>query len=568
MIGGNVVRGELFYKAAKYLFAAVGTLMALIISYYVGNFENLKDRKSIGLFLFPWSVYSESEQYGIVPKGGEKKLLYSSVKATLYKDIRVKPEKRPPRFYVFVLDNTGGEKRGKIISRDSGADHWYNNKKAIVDKQYRFSGDSENVQNNKPSSILDMEGMYLASILAKIDKKSSLYSNSYFAVLTVGDQAINVYPFVELGNEWFVKIDQGAKRGAVKKILKSVKRKRDGETTDFSNVFSEITERYKDYVKNEMENGEVVVSKATDRFSVSGLYVTVLGDLVHDVPVKKGGSASIMRSALKKSIHEMAVSGATVNLVEFTDLRDEDDYEDGVYNIYDLFKEKFEYRLSKYHYSDSNKKMLFSRVVAREPLRFYYNDSVITNSLATIAGFKNANDMEFTIYQNTSSKFPNSLELIIDRWGQEYAVNGKISQRLEIYPDEDLRFQFKGRPLSSSSEQQYLKVAVYNDRMEYLIPIEFIRVLPKFGAFFLFILEMFTIGLLVLALLSYGLYVVIRYKKASKSTSSYDKAPEPTITFRQEKRGGSPGDNEFPSSLTLSKEKVQTGPGGVTIQKE
>lgn len=386
--------------------------------------------------------------------------------------------------YIFILDISGSIEN---INIKTSLYTMY--KEGIESAKVTFGC---KISENAKPTVLDVAKVQLFKLLRELYLNKGEDTNDEFAIWTLGDEGKLIYP-----SDRKIKIEKQHIRRAIEEIDKIPNRV--DRNTNFAHLFRRLTNEY----KKELEE------KQLDEYDNPYFIITIISDLVHDVKNEfKDRSEKIEKiwEQLKEKIQQISYSRTMANLIVFSDI------EPNIQKtIFHLFKSNMDwYRLNKVLIGEEKcNTFLYTVKTTPENIIFYYtNPQFISNSEYIIKSADRDNDLKVDIPEEVNlvpvpkiSLFCKKCSALGKETGEgKRLVSGGSEFEVKLGKDQQLKLIYNGR-VPANLSVPVLRLSMSEDFKTILIPILFIKKLPKWASWIFIILQvLFVICLLVIPL--------------------------------------------------------------------
>ncbi len=407
-------------------------------------------------------------------------------------------EREEKCLYVFVLDISGSMRKNTLDESE-----YINYKKAIQMVDNTFAQNILKLENRKMTDKSDIARVRLYELLLSLLDKNRGGSDSEFAVWTLGDEGIKIYP-----EEGKAKVQYLTIRDAIKRISNTKGYWQ--RNTNFANLFNSLRIVYDE------ELSKYPLSESYERPMV---VLTILSDFIDDVRYTAHSKEIENKwNELKKTIQEITNSKIMFNLIEFSEKEIESRR-----SIFPILKQNLNWiQWNEYHLGEERDNSFLYRVgIAKNTIKLYYkNPNFIPKSRFTIKYTGNeVNTIKIDILSQDNNNTAQKISLLCEKLGfkddpifaNNQIISGGREFKVRLGASEQIRLTFSDR-LPSGLSSPILRISMGNEGRTYQVPIHFIKKLPEWVPVLFLILQIFFVAMLSLILAEFIFFLSSRSK--------------------------------------------------------
>ena len=337
---------------------------------------------------------------------------------------------------------------------------------------------------------------------------------SDFTIWSVGDAANVYYPM----DDSFIQLTRPNIRKALRKL-------KELQNTDLNTNISSLFDRL-------ISNYDELIKAHTSQYLRPSYTLVILSDLIHDTERQLKSRINVQnesnydiemkelfdacRISLIKQIQKISNTDCITNVIVFSEILES--YNKGKYKI-PIWKYLSsmidETRLNRIEIENYEDDYLYTKIKSKKSIKFYYdNPSFIEEAISRIKiskensfkiglGYDKINEFntDFSLNYHTTDLKGDTVKSIPSLKGK-LSVKGAVFPLPQLRTGEEIVLNFSGR-IPPFNFTPNLKLYSPDSRIVYLVPIEFVKVMPWWGAAFIFMcwLIIFFVFFLILAYL-------------------------------------------------------------------
>ncbi len=422
---------------------------------------------AVTIYALLCTVYSDV----IVQNGNDfwnlpsKCLLEKEIETTFQELIGI--EKVNKSLFVFVLDISGSIVQNQL--EPSAYQKYSGTIKAVNDT---FAEKVLVLKEKDQVDIYDIAKARLYDLLLTLLEKNKSESSSEFAIWTIGDEGIKVFPPNEK-----VEVQTSSIKNAIKRINQPLNNV--DNNTNFVNLFYRLKKVYK----------EELSKRPSPDYENPTFVITILSDLIHDVRyTERSREIENEWDGLKEKIQEICDSKIMSNMIVFSE-KEPDIHR----SVFSLFKENLDwYQLNKYLIGEEkNRTFLYTTRPTENNIIFYYENPnfISKSSFILIYTGSEKTEIKIDIPLQANDNIIQKISIFCQKHSAtgdslndgKRIISGGSEYKVELETNEKLKLTFNGR-IPSTLSSPILRISLCNNGRTYLVPIDFVKRLPDWAS--------------------------------------------------------------------------------------